>query len=108
DKNKITVVGYSFGALTIMDGLKGLGSASKFVLISPPPNSASSSHLRKDKRPLLVVTGEKDLLSPPTRLSEVFSGYKSSPRIEIIPKADFSLIGHDIKVAKIITKFAGE
>jgi len=107
DKNKITVVGYSFGALTIMAGVRGLGSASKFALISPPPNSASSSHLRKDKRPLLVVTGEKDLLSPPTRLNDVFSGYKYRPRIEIIPRADFSLIGHDIKVARIITEFAG-
>ena len=107
DKNRITVVGYSFGALAIMDGVRGLGSASKFALVSPPPNSASSSRLSKDKRPLLVITGEKDLLSPPTRLNEVFSGYKYDPRIEIIVGADFSLIGHDVKVARIIAEFAG-
>ncbi len=107
DKNRITVVGYSFGASAIMDGAKGLGSASKFVLVSPPPNSASSSRLSKDKRPLLVVTGERDLLSTPARITEIFSGYKYDPRIEIITGADFSLSGHDVKVARIIAEFAG-
>ena len=107
DKERITVVGYSFGALVIMDGVKGLGSASKFVLVSPPPNSASSSRLNKDKRPLLVVSGEKDRLSPPIKLNEVFSEYKYDPRIEIVAGADFSLTGHHVKVARIIVEFAG-
>ena len=103
---KITLVGYSFGAAAIMDGYPSLKKAGKFILISPPPNSASMSKLKNDDRPLLIISGEEDRLSPPERILRVFSLYKNAPQIEIIPEADFSLAGFEDTVGKMIGRFA--
>jgi len=105
DKNRITVAGYSFGASIIMDGARMLGKANKFVLISPPPKSAKKSHLSKNNKPLLVISGEHDKLSPPERLIKVFADYKESPSFKIIQGANFSLIGYEAEVGNTIVNF---
>lgn len=103
---KITLVGYSYGAAAIMDGSASLKKADKFILISPPSNSASRSKLRRDNRPLLIISGEKDRLSPPERILGAFSLYKKCPQIEIISNADFSLAGFEDTIGKMIGRFA--
>ena len=105
DKNRIAIAGYSFGASVIMDGARMLGKANKFALIAPPPKAATESHLSKDNRPLLIIAGEKDRLSPPDRLIKIFSGYKTSPSLRIIEGANFSLQGDEAEVGNTIVNF---
>ena len=79
--------------------------ANKFALIAPPPKAATKSHLSKDNRPLLIIAGEKDRLSPPDRLRKIFSGYKTPPSLRIIEGANFSLLGDEAEVGNTIVNF---
>ena len=106
DKNKVTVVGYSFGASVVLDGYKACKQSRKFVLISPPPKSLSGSNFSRDKRSLLIITGEKDLLAPPEKLMPILDIYKSKPILKVIKGADFSLIGHENEIGDTITTYA--
>ena len=105
DKDKITVVGYSFGASVVLDSYKSCRKSNKFVVISPPPKSLRRSGFKHDKRSLLVVTGEKDLLSPPEKLFPIFDIYKSKPTLKVIIAADFSLIGHENFIGDTISEY---
>mgnify|MGYP000871672851 CR=1 FL=1 len=106
DKNKITVVGYSFGAAVVLDGYKACKQSRKFVLISPPPKSLNESNFIRDKRSLLIITGENDLLAPPEKLMPIIDIYKSKPILNVISGADFSLIGHENEIGDTISKYA--
>ena len=106
DKNKVTVVGYSFGAAVVLDGYKACKQSRKFVLISPPPKSFNKSNFIHDKRSLLIITGENDLLAPPEKLMPIIDIYKSKPILKVIKGADFSLIGHENEIGDTISEYA--
>ena len=105
DKSQITVAGYSFGASVIMDGASMLRKANKFVLVSPPPKASRESRLSKDSRPILIIAGENAKLSPPDRLRQIFSDYKTPPLLKVIEGANFSFMGHETEMGKVIVNF---
>ena len=82
-----------------------LRKANKFVLVSPPPKASRESRLSKDSRPILIIAGENDKLSPPDSLRQIFSDYKTPPPLEVIEGANFSFLGHETEVAKVIVNF---
>ena len=106
DKNRVTVVGYSFGASVVLDGYKACRQSNKFVLISPPPKSLRGSNFSHDDRPLLIITGEKDLLAPPEKLIPILDIYRSKPTLKVLKGADFSFIGHENTIGDTISEYA--
>ena len=51
DKNRIALVGYSFGAAVILRGLRKYKHAASLTLIAPPISAVRESRIRKDKGP---------------------------------------------------------
>ena len=82
-----------------------LRKANKFVLVSPPPKASRESRLSKDSRPLLIIAGENDKLAPPDSLRQIFSDYKTPPPMKVIEGANFSFMGHEPEVGKVIVNF---
>ena len=104
---RLGLVGYSFGASMVLTGLGTYRAAKGFVLISPPLNALESRRLARDKRPKLLIAGDKDRLTPYSSLKEMVDSLPNSVGSSMIPGADHSWRGHETEAAQQTTRFLG-
>lgn len=112
DKNRLALVGYSFGAQVILKGLKKYKDSAALVLVSPPLSSFKSNlqtSTVKDMRvPNLFVVGDCDRLVEVKDLKEQVASIHPHRELQVIAGADHSWNGHEQDVANCVTEFLGE
>jgi hypothetical protein len=105
DKNRVGVVGYSFGASVVLHSLPKLKAAKSFALIAPPLAAVKDPEVNKDKRDKLFIVGQDDRVVPSTELQRLLDGLGYPVQFTEIPGADHRLSGHEQAVAERVVEF---
>ena len=105
DRLRLAVVGYSFGASVILNGLKGCKAARSLVLIAPPLSSVRKSRIKKDKRPKLFMVGQRDRVVSSVDLQSALDEVRQPMQFVELPDAEHSLEEHEQEVADQVTAF---
>ena len=109
DKNRLALVGYSFGAQVILKGLKKYKASAALVLVSPPLSSFKSnlqtSTVKNIRVPNLFVVGECDRLVKVKDLKEQVASIHPHQEPQVIADADHSWNGHEEAVANCVVAF---
>ncbi len=105
DPRRMAAVGYSFGASTLLGGVRKLKPPKAFVFIAPPLSAVRSSAMAKDSRPKLFIVGQKDGVAPSTELQRALDGIEQPVEFHEIPNADHGLAGHELAVAERVAEF---
>ena len=105
DRNRVGVVGYSFGASVILDSYENCKSVQAFALIAPSISSVKNTSITNDKRPSMFITGQRDKISPPIILKQELDSSSSGTKMFEIPHADHGLAGAESVVAKKVIGF---
>ena len=115
DRNKVAIVGYSFGAgIVVRLALREKKAVRACVAVSPPltlpPLGIQDvKGIGSLERPMLVLIGEKDGLTPPAQLQEWIEGLDNpSVRMVIAPDADRSWEGKRNNLTDRIAHFLDE
>ncbi len=134
DGKRIALVGYSFGAAVILNGIHRYKAAKALALIAPPISSIESArtnqskppgpsiatnnlhnlrNLRiknpiRDNRPRLFVVGQNDRIAPSVDVQRAIDAMQSSAQFREIASADHSLRGHEKSVAAEVARFLKE
>ena len=105
NKGRLGLVGYSFGASMVLSGLSSFKASKAFALVSPPLSALQNSGVATDKRPKLILVGDRDRLVPYTSLKEVADSHPPSLTLEIVQGADHAWRGYEGEVADQVAKF---
>lgn len=105
----VHLVGYSFGAtVAVRATMAGLEPAS-LVLVSPPVDFMSMSHLRLPSCPMLVIVGAHDDFCSETSLRGwLTSNAPTDVPVKVVPRADHFFVGSDHRVRRAVTGFIEE
>jgi alpha/beta superfamily hydrolase len=104
-RDRMGLVGYSFGASVILKGLKRYKAAKALVFISPPSSAVQSEVLGREKRPRLIIVGERDKLVNADVLRGKVEAIESPPEIQVVPDADHGWRGKEMEVAQRVVDF---
>ena len=110
DGKRLALVGYSFGAQVVLQGLRHFKAARAMVLISPPLPSLTTSAdagpaVGMDRRPRLFLAGDKDRLANVDALRERVAAFSQQADFVVVPGADHSWRGHETELARQVTDF---
>jgi alpha/beta superfamily hydrolase len=105
DKKRIALVGYSFGAAVILNGLSKYKHAASLALIAPPISAVQQSRIRKDKRPKLFMVGQNDRIVNSAELQRTLDDISEPLQFREIPETDHSLSGHEQEIADRTVQF---
>ena len=107
DKNRLFVVGHSFGAAAIIKCLRNLGTVKALAFLAPPVNAINESAIRRDHRPKLVLAGLEDRVSPFDDLKLATAQYDSTPTVMSI-SGDHLFHDNEQEVASLLGGFLTE
>lgn len=99
------LLGYSFGAYV---GVKGVAEDERIkalMCISPPVAIYDFAALRQEGKPKLIVTGERDVISPAGPVEELYLALPQPKMLHIIPGADHFWWGMENHVANYVIDF---
>ena len=109
DGKRLALVGYSFGAQVVIQGLRHFKAARALVLISPPLPSLKHADagppIQRDKRPRLFLVGGKDRLANAEAVRERVASFSERADFDIVPGADHSWKDHEKELARRVTEF---
>ena len=105
DRKRLALVGYSFGASVVLEGLRHYKAASCLALVAPTISSAKGGLIRRDKRPKLFVVGERDGVVPSVELQRALDQIGPPAQFVEVPSADHSLLGSEATVAEKVVAF---
>ncbi len=106
--NKLIVAGYSFGCWV---GLKAAHSDSRARLligISPPVDEYDFSFLKKETRPKLLITGDRDFVCSKEGFQKLLNQIPEPKRGVIIPGADHFHMNSEDVIIQETKKFLAE
>lgn len=105
--SRLAVVGHSLGAAAILYALKDLKKARTLVLLSPPLSAVHRAPLDKDKRPKLVVAGERDKIVPFLELAATVQGGKGVT-FQAVPGSDHGYARREGQVAALVSGYLAQ
>ena len=105
NRRKIGLAGYSFGAAMILAGISSYKGASAYMLLSPPPSAFDSPKLGKDRRPKLLITGDRDRLAPYDSIKEKANNLGGDVQTSLVSGADHSWRGHEAEAGDLAARF---
>ena len=108
DPKRLALVGYSFGASVVLDGLRHCKAARSLVLIAPPISSVQGSRILKDQRPKLFLVGQRDRIVQSVELQRVLDEVRQPLEFSEIAGTDHGLSGHEDEVAERVVAFVGD
>ena len=108
DGKRIAVVGYSFGASVVLNGLRRCRPARCLAFVAPPIAAVRDSRIGGDKRPKLFATGQNDRISPPLGLQSALDEVRQPVRFAEIAGAAHSLQGREGEVGELVAAFVAE
>lgn len=105
DSDVIGLVGYSFGTSVILKNAPVQKKPKVFAFISPPLHGLQDSTLKKDDRPKLIISGDKDKLIQSEELQPVLDSFSHAPALEIVEGADHFWGGRESQLVKKVSQF---
>ena len=108
DGRRMGLAGYSFGASVILDTPSLHKKARAFALISPPLRALQSTALKKNKRPALVISGDRDKLVQSEQLQSVLDSFSHRPACLIVPGADHFWAGYEDELTPSVGRYFAE
>ncbi len=99
------LAGYSFGAYVGLSGVASDDRVKALICISPPLAIYNFTALRDERRPKLIVAGERDFICPVTELEELFLSLSQPKGLHIVPGADHFWWGIEDRVADYVIDF---
>ncbi len=105
DKRRFGLVGYSFGASMVLNGISRYKAAKALAFISPPLTSLDHRKVESDKRPKLFIVGDKDRLVPYSALKDKVDSLPNRADLKIVPGADHSWRDHEAEAAYQTARF---
>ena len=104
-RSQFALVGHSFGASTILLGLKALKAARALVLLSPPLSSVRRAPLSKERRPMLFLVGEKDRIVPSAGLQQELQAGPWPREFQVVAGADHNYSQREQEVAVLVAHY---
>ena len=102
---QIGLAGYSFGSGVLL-GHAGFARVAKaFAFIAPSLRALESSPLKSDKRPKLVIVGDRDRLVQSGQFPQVLESFVEPPACQIIPGADHGWWGYEDQLSQQVSQF---
>jgi alpha/beta superfamily hydrolase len=108
DGGTIGLVGYSFGTSVILRNSSIQKRPKVFAFISPPLHALENSTLKKDKRPKLIISGDRDKLIQSEELPPVLETFSHQPDLKIVEGADHFWMGKEELLVQQVSKFFAE
>ena len=108
DGGTIGLVGYSFGTSVILRSSAVQKRPKVFAFISPPLNALENSTLKKDKRPKLIISGDRDKLIQSEELPPVLESFSNQPDLRIVEGADHFWVGRENQLVRQVSEFFTE
>ena len=105
DKRRFGLVGYSFGASMVLNGISRYKAAKALALISPPLTSLDHPKIENDKRPKLFIVGDRDRLVPHSDLKAKVDSLANPADLNIVPGADHSWRNYEAEAARRTARF---
>ena len=105
DDTRLALLGYSFGASIVLQGLHRYKDTKSFVLISPPIASVLKSRIIKDKRHKMFIVGQNDGVVSSIELQRVLDHIQHPVRFHEIQNAKHDLLGGTEEVAERVVEF---
>jgi alpha/beta superfamily hydrolase len=105
DGNKLGLAGYSFGTSVILGSAAAQKKPKAFAFISPPLRALESTPLKKDKRPKLIISGDRDKLVQSDQLQSVLESFSHPPTLKVIEGADHFWGGKEDLLVKQVSQF---
>jgi uncharacterized protein len=107
DRDKIGLAGYSFGTRVILGHPEVQKRPRAFAFISPSLEALEGATLKKDQRPMLIVSGTRDKLLPSEKFPAVLESFATPPVVERVEGADHYWMGkEDLMVGPVVQFFA--
>ena len=108
DANQVGLAGYSFGSSVILRNAALQDRAKAIALISPPLGALDSTALKRSKRPLLVIAGDRDRLVQSEQLGTALESFSNPPACHIVTGADHFWFGYESRLAPPVVEFFTE
>jgi uncharacterized protein len=105
DNDKLGLAGYSFGTSVILGSAEAHKKPKVFAFISPPLRALESTPLKKDKRPKLIISGDRDKLVQSDQLQSVLESFSHPPTLQVIEGADHFWGGKEDLLVKQVSQF---
>lgn len=104
DSNRIGLAGYSFGAGIAADIANDV-AVSAIALIAMPGAADRDSALSLYSEPILLITGDRDDVCPPSVMTELSSSLGSRLETQIVTGADHFWLGYEKEVGGKVSDF---
>ena len=105
DGGAIGLVGYSFGTSVILRHASVQKRPKVFAFISPPLHALEGTPLKKDKRPKLIISGDRDKLIQSEELQPVLDTFSHQPSLQIVEGADHFWMGKEDLLVQGVSQF---
>jgi alpha/beta superfamily hydrolase len=105
DRSRMLVAGYSFGCWVALKAAANDPRARALIGIAPPLNTRDFSFLDQDRRPKLLMVGDRDAMCSKERFEKFVSGLPEPKRAVVVPGADHFKICNDESVPREIVSF---
>jgi hypothetical protein len=108
DDQKIGLAGYSFGTRVILSHPELHKKPKVFALISPSFEALETATLKKNKRPKLIITGDRDKLIQSENLEPVLDSFATSPTFKLVSGVDHFWVGKEDLLVEEVCPFFSE
>ena len=108
NRRRLGLVGYSFGASVVLGNPALHAKFRAFALISPSLRALEESRLQKNKRPALVIAGDRDKLVQSEQLPSTLEKFGHPPDCRIVAGADHYWNGYEDQLAPQVAEFFAE
>ncbi len=105
DPERISVVGYSFGAWVALAHAQTDARVASVAAVSLVPESCDVEAMQSFVRPKFFITGEYDQLASPHALGELVDQLPPPKRLHLVPGADHFWWGREQEVADLVASF---
>jgi len=95
DSKRLVVAGYSFGCWVVLRAAIRDRRPARLIGISPPVNSYDFEFLKDEKRPKLLIAGDRDFVCSKTAFLELVEEIPEPKMGVVLPGADHFHIGQE-------------
>ncbi|MCH8106883.1 MAG: dienelactone hydrolase family protein [Chloroflexi bacterium] len=105
DSRRLGLAGYSFSTSVIMGSASLQKKAKAIALVSPSLRALESTPLKKDSRPIMIVTGDQDNLVQSEQLQSCLDSFAHPPACHIVAGADHFWQGYENQLSTPVEQF---
>ncbi|MSQ22190.1 MAG: alpha/beta fold hydrolase [Dehalococcoidia bacterium] len=105
DRDRIVIVGYSFGAVVALRAAARDEGFQAVALVACPTRSLESPEVQAIRQPKLFIHGDMDNVVQMDQFNSIAQRFPQSTEIEVLPGADHFLQGYELQVGERVADF---